>query len=135
MVGMSGKRNMSGDVEEPSESVDSLASRIRSLITGNEVSSARQLAEVAVRRHPDCEDLKLLLESLYPGDVTRRTLADSSHRNNLEWLTEYQCEHRGKWVALLDGRLVAADADLENLRAALASNGSDRKPLIHHIRD
>ena len=121
--------------QESSESVDSLASRIRSLIAGDEISSARQLAEVAVRTHPDCEDLKLLLESLYPGDATRRTLADSSHRNNLEWLTEHQREYRGQWVALSDGRLVAADADLENLRAALAANGSDRRLLIHHTRD
>ena len=58
MVGMSGKRNVSGDVQEPSESVDSLASRIRSLIAGDEISSARQLAEVAVGRHPDGEGLK-----------------------------------------------------------------------------
>ena len=109
MLGMSGKRNVSGDVEEP-VAADTLASRIRSLIAGDEISSARQLAEGAVRRYPDCEELKLLLESLYPGDVTRRTLADSSHRNNMEWLSEHQREHRGKWVALLDGQLVAASS-------------------------
>lgn len=126
---------MSNDVQEPSESVDTLASRIRSLIAGDKISSARQLADVAVRGHPDCEELKLLLESLYPGDVTRRKLPDSSHRNNMEWLTQHQREHRGKWVALLDGRLVAVDANLENLRTALVANGSDRRPLIHHIRD
>ena len=135
MSSMSERHSKSGDVKELSESVDSLASRIRSLIGGDKISSARRLADVAVRNHPDCEELKLLLESLYPGEVTRRKLPDSSHRNNMEWLTRHQEEHRGKWVALLDGQLVAADADLENVRVALNANGSDRRPLVHHIRD
>jgi len=133
---MTGKRRASGIAQDPpSESVDTLASRIRSLIAEERISSARQLAEVAVRRHPDCEELKLLLEALYPGDVIRRELADSSHRSNMEWLTRHQEEHRGTWVALLDGQLVAANTDLEALMAALSPLGSDRRPLIHHIRN
>ena len=133
---MTGKRKASGIAPEPpSESVDTLASRIRSLIAEERTSSARQLADVAVRQHPDCEELKLLQKALYPGDVTRRQLPDSSHRNNMEWLTQHQEQHRGKWVALLDGQLVAANTDLEALMAALSPNGSDRRPLIHHIRD
>src|SRR3972149_5884849 len=105
---MTGKRRASGIAQDPpSESVDTLASRIRSLIAEERISSARQLAEVAVRRHPDCEELKLLLDALHPGDVTRRQLPDSSHRSNMEWLTRHQQEHRGQWVALLAGQLVA----------------------------
>ncbi len=39
------------------------------------------------------------------------------------------------WVALSDGELVAANTDLEALMAALGPIASDRRPLIHHIRD
>lgn len=121
--------------EPPSDSVDSLASQIRSLIAEERISSARLLADGAVRRHPDSEELKKLQEVLYPGEVTRRHLPDSSHRSNMEWLTQHQDEHRGKWVALLDGQLIAANTDLGVLMAALRPLASDRRPLIHHIRD
>ena len=115
--------------------MDTLASQIRSLIAEERISSARQLVDVAVRQHPDREELELLQKALYPGDVTRRQLPDSSHRNDMEWLTRHQEEHRGKWVALLDGQLVAANTDLEALMAALSPIGSVRRPLIHHIRE
>lgn len=133
---MTGKAGTLGAAQEPpSDSVDSLASQIRSLIAAERISSARVLADGAVRRHPDSEELKLLREALYPGDVTRRQLPDSGHRSNMEWLTRHQDEHRGKWVALLDGQLVDAKADFEALMAALRPFGSDRRPLIHHIRE
>lgn len=110
-------------------------SRIRSLIADERISSAREWADVAVRQHPDCEELKLLREALYPGDVTRRQVPDSSHRSNMEWLSGHQEEHRGKWVALLGGRLVAVDTDLKVVMTTLSGLGSDRRPLIHHFRD
>jgi hypothetical protein len=133
---MPGKRRVSGVAQEaPSESVDALAARIRSLIAEERISSAREWADVALRQHPDSEELKLLGEALYPGGVTRLQLPHSSHRSNMEWLTRHQDEHRGMWVALLDGRLVAVDADLKVVMTALSPLGSDRKPLIHHIRD
>lgn len=53
----------------------------------------------------------------------------------MEWLTQHQEEHRGEWVALVKGKLVASDGKLEELMAALGDLGSDDRPLIHHIPD
>lgn len=132
---MIGKRGLSGVAQEPpSESVETLALRIRSLIAEERISNARDWADVALRQHPDSEELKRLREALYPSGATRRQLPDSSHRSDMEWLSRHQEEHRGKWVALLDGRLVAGDADLKVLMAAISALGSDRRPLIHRIR-
>lgn len=132
---MNGKRQGPGVQEAPSESVHVFTSRIRSLIADERISSARHLADVAVQQHPDSAELEALLAALYPGDVTRAHLRDSSHRANMEWLTQHQEEHRGKWVALLQGKLVADEADLGELMAILSSLGSDPRPLIHHIPD
>ena len=121
--------------EIASESVENLELRIRSLIAGEKISTAREWAEAAVRLHPDRTELKLLRDALHPGRVTLRQLPDSSHRRNMAWLSRHHLEFRGKWVALLDGQLVAADADLQVVLAALPPLGSAGRPLIHHIRD
>lgn len=127
---------MSGQLQEvPSQSADVLSSRIRSLIGDDRISSARDLAEAALRQHPDSEELRALLEALKPGNVTRTHLRDSSHRANMEWLTQHQEEHKGSWVALLNGKLVAANANLGELMTVLSNLGSEDRPLIHHIRN
>jgi hypothetical protein len=106
------------------------------LIAEERISTAREWVDAAVRQHPDCEELKLLHMALHPpGDVTSHQLPDSSHRSDMEWLTRHQQENRGKWVALLDGQLVAAHTDLKALMAALSPARSGRRPLIHHNRD
>ena len=133
-VRMSGKHQGPDIVQDVSpESVEVITVRLRSLIADEKTSSARQLADASVRQHPHSEKLKAFREALYPGDATRTSLRDSSHRANMEWLTQHQEEHRGKWVALLDGKLVATDSDLGELMATLSPLGSDRRPLIHHV--
>jgi hypothetical protein len=133
---MSVKNKASGVANEPpAKPVATLVAQIRSLMAEERISSARELADTAFRLHPDRDELRLLREALYPGSVARRKLSDSSHRQNMEWLTLHQEEHRGKWVALLDGELVASDANLDVLMSAVSPLGSDRKPLVHHIRE
>ncbi|HXV64218.1 MAG TPA: DUF5678 domain-containing protein [Vicinamibacteria bacterium] len=133
---MSGKHKGPDVVQDvSSEAVDVLTVRLRSLIADGKTSSARQLADVAVRQHPDSEELKALQEALHPGDARRTNLRDSSHRTNMEWLAQHQEQHRGKWVALSGGELLAADADFGALMAALKPLKPDRRPLIHHVPD
>lgn len=125
---------VSGQLQEiASQSAETLVSRIRSLIGDDKIWSARELTKAALRQHPDSEELKALFAALNPGDAMRSHLQDSSHRANMEWLTQHQEEHRGEWVALVHGKLVAADARLEELMAALEDRGSHGRPLIHHI--
>lgn len=131
---MSGTHKNSDGVKElQPESVDGLVSRIRSLAADDKISSARQLADEALREHPHSDDLKLLRQVLYPGHVQSARLPDASHRSDMEWLAQHQDEHRGKWVALLNGQLLASGVDLEDLLSALSPLGSQRRPLIHHI--
>ena len=118
-----------------SESVDTVLSELRSLISAGRISSARQLAKEAIRRRPQSEELRRFEKALYPGAVTPHKLPDSVHAGDMEWLARHQEEHRGEWVALLDGQLVAAGNDLSALLATLGQLSVHRRPLIHHIRD
>ena len=118
-----------------SESLDTVLVELCSLISAGRISSARQLAKEAIRRRPQSEKLRRFEKALYPGAVTRHKLPDSVHSRDMEWLACHQEEHRGEWVALLDGQLVAAGKDLNVLLATLGQLSVHRRPLIHHIRD
>ena len=123
-------------VAEPSskDSEKAFVSRIRELISEEKFASARRLAETAVQQHPAGRELQLLQKALHPGRATGRRLSDSGHRENMAWLSRHQEDHAGEWVALVDGELVAAAAELTALLASLKRLSLGHRPLIHHIR-
>ena len=116
-------------------SVDTAVARIRSLMAEERISAARELVNEAIQLHPTCDELRQLEQVLHPGAVSASQLSNSSQASNMQWLSRNQEEHRGKWVALLDGELVAAEAELAVLMLSLLNLTIDRRPLIHHISD
>jgi len=81
---------------------------------------ARNLADHGHRLHPRHEELAKMAHILAPPRIVRTGLPpDPTARLNLEWLREHAAEHRGQWVALKNGRLLAAAPSVRQLRTEL----------------
>jgi hypothetical protein len=70
---------------------------------------ARNLAARGAERYPDHAELKKMAYILAPPRVARTGLPSvPSLRANQDWLQTHGEEHRGQWVALRNGALLAA---------------------------
>jgi hypothetical protein len=50
-----------------------------------------------------------------------------------QWLRDHSHEYKGKWVALLDGVLLAQDDTLATLLLDVRRQGAEERVLIHKI--
>lgn len=105
---------------------------VRELVEREQVTEARKLLDAAP---PDLLDEPSLLRwrsLLAPPRVTTAQRRDTDRRREYAWLRTHGSEYRGQWVALDDGRLVAAASSLQELRERL-KHGSASFPFVHHL--
>ena len=82
--------------------------------------AARHLAMQGHRLHPDHEELDKMTTILAPPTVSPSSRpADPSGRLDFEWLEQHAAEYRGQWVALQQGRLLAAALTVRELKKDL----------------
>ena len=106
---------------------------LRQLLAHHRILAARKLAEaVSLDRTAD-ESLRRLLIVLAEPVVRRRLPAGPKSADNIEWLRRNAGSHAGRWVALADGELLAADESLAALRRRLEHLAPHVKPLLHRL--
>lgn len=85
-------------------------------------SAARRVATEGARLHPGDSELQKYARILAPPTVvSKKVPPDPKRRANREWLKTHGGEYRGRWVAIRDGKLVAAAKSLAELRKQLDS--------------
>ena len=126
--------------DEPRFSQD-LASRLssafiesvaRQLLAGDHVLAARKLVDGITSDHVT-ESLRRLRVVLAEPVVRRRVPALAKHSEDIDWLRKNAYSYSGKWVALADGKLLAADESLSALRRRLRELTPKIKPFLHRL--
>ena len=113
--------------------------RLRALIEGNAIPEARVLVRELAAKWPDVPTIRRYHDALAPPEVRtvpRRQNYDP--RPDYAWLREHGHEHAGSWLAIYEGRLIAAHPDLQQViqvadaevgpSHALLARAPDRRP-------
>ena len=106
---------------------------LRQLLAGHRVLAARKLADAVPVDQALDESLRRLLIVLAAPVVRRRLPARAKGFENIEWLRRNAGSHVGRWVALVDGELLAADESLAALRRRLAEIAPHANPFLHRL--
>jgi len=112
---------------------EAVLDQIRSLLT-DDFFAARELALAAAARFPQHEGIQNASRILNDGKSTvSKRGPRPSHRRDFEWLRNPPESVRGKWVALVGGKLVDSAKTLAELADSLRSHKFPTTPLVHRI--
>lgn len=106
---------------------------LRQLLADHRVLAARKLADAVPLDQALDESLRRLLLVLAEPVVRRRLPARPKSADNIEWLRRNAGSHAGRWVALADGELLAADESLAALRRKLRAFAPHVEPFLHRL--
>jgi hypothetical protein len=100
--------------------------RIRALVESGCVDEARRLAQGAGSSRWQ----RLLAPPMVRATPTS---GPSDFVENMAWVRSNRAEYAGQWVALREGKLVEAAADLRSLRSALEEAGHREAILVTRV--
>ena len=109
-----------------------IESMARQLLAEDHVLAARKLVDGITSDHVT-ESLRRLRVVLAEPVVRRRLPAPPKHSEDIDWLRKNAYNYFGKWVALADGKLLAADESLSALRRRLRELTPKIKPFLHRL--
>lgn len=110
----------------------SIESMARQLLARDHVLAARKLVD-AIPSDRVPESLRRLRVVLAKPVVRRRLPARAKRSGDIDWLRRNARSYSGKWVALADGKLIAADESLAAVRRRLRELAPKIKPLLHRL--
>ena len=110
----------------------SIESMARQLLAGDHVLAARKLVDRVPSDHVT-ESLRRLRVVLAEPVVRRMLPAPAKHSGDIDWLRKNAYSYSGKWVALADGTLLAADESLSALRRRLRELDLKINPFLHRL--
>ena len=110
----------------------SIETMARQLLARGQVLAARKLVD-AIPSDRVAESPRRLRVVLAEPVVRRRLPARAKRSGDIDWLRRNARNYSGKWVALADGELLAADESLAALRWRLRELAPKIKPLLHRL--
>ena len=106
---------------------------VRQLLARERVLAARKLVAAVPSDHTVDEPLRRLRVVLAEPVVRRRLPTRTRHSGEIDWLRKNAAKYSGKWVAVADGELLAADESLASLRRSLRKLAPNVRPLLHRL--
>ncbi len=107
---------------------------VRQLLAKERVLAARKLVAAVPSDDRVDEPLRRLRVVLAEPVVRRRFPAPVKRPgDDFDWLRRNAGRYSGKWVALADGELLAADESLAALRRSLRDLAPKIKPFLHRL--
>ena len=110
-----------------------IESMIHQLLAKEHVLAARKLIEAVSSEDTGQGSVRRLRTILAKPIVRRRLPPQVDSSGDIDWLRKHPKSYSGKWVALAEGRLVAADESLAALRHHLKKLRLQTKPLLHRL--
>jgi hypothetical protein len=104
--------------------------RIRSLVEEGQIYEAMKLLETAGALVPVDSELR---EILGPPRIKRSDERDVDRSAEFRWIKTHAANYQGKWVALVEEKLVASSNSLKELLVQIDQLQFERRPLIHHL--
>lgn len=96
-------------------SPEAFLNAVRSALEADRVTEARRLAERAALLFPGNEDVQKTSRVLRPGRVRSVDVTYPDPSASFDWLRKNARQHRGQWVAVQGGELVAASRDFREV--------------------
>ena len=106
---------------------------VRQLLARERVLAARKLVAAVPSDYIANEPLRRLRVVLAEPVVRRRLPSRTKLFRDIDWLRKNATRYSGKWVALADGELLAADESLASLRRRLRRLAPNVRPLLHRL--
>ncbi len=117
----------------PARRPDDMLKRIRAHLVEGRYRTAQRLAGEAVARFPEHPEIRTMNRGLNEWKVRTRPASGQGRAEELEWLRNPPESARGKWVALVGSRLVAAGEALAEVMESLKSMDLPKTPLVHRV--
>jgi hypothetical protein len=105
---------------------------MRDLLARGDVAGAYAWAKELEKRWPESERVRHYVRVLAPGTARVTPGEGRSYDRERAWLRAHAREYPGCWIAVLEGRLIAADPDLGPVLAAAHQTSDPRHTLIHY---
>jgi hypothetical protein len=97
--------------------------------------TARRMVGEGVSYHPEAADIRKYARILAPPELLRTDLpADTGPQADLAWFREHRATHRGQWVALRHGTLLAEGATLQEVLAKIGGAKAAKGLLLTRVR-
>ncbi len=118
----------------PGADPDEVVEEILSLLSEERFQTARLLAKEAASRFPGHRRVANACRIFdNRGRAIRRPATEPDRSDEFNWLTNPPDSARGKWVALVGSKMVAAANTLPELVKSLRSKSLSGAPLVHRI--
>jgi hypothetical protein len=103
------------------------------LLGQGRVARARELLQRILLQYPTDEKLLNLYRAISPGKVVRSNVRYSDRTLEMDWIKANQSFYRGKWVALLGGKVIGIGDNLKTVLRMVQEKQLREIPLIHHL--
>lgn len=106
--------------------------RLRDLVDNGRVDEARVLIKEMEQRWPESAPVQHFARVLAPPKVLPPSgRPNRSFEREHAWLRQHAREYPGQWLAVLGGRLVAADRELSRVLELLRQTPNGNRALLH----
>jgi hypothetical protein len=125
--------------EAPSLGPEALVEKVLALLRDDLHLPARRLAAEALARYPDHKRVQWswkIFENRArsrAGSGNPEPLGDEEYEKLSRWLRDPPESARGKWVALVDGEVVACAETLAEVNGVLRTRAFPKRPLVHQV--
>lgn len=101
-------------------SASEIAQMVRWALTAGAFLQARRISAEGHRLYPENTELANMARILAPPKVLSKGSANPSRHLDQEWLRQHAHEYRGQWLAIKDGKLLAAASTARELKSLIA---------------
>jgi hypothetical protein len=106
--------------------------RLRELLEKGSVEEARRLVNALERQWPDAERVRHFVQVLAPPVASvRPDLRWRPLDRERAWLREHAASYPGRWLAVLEDRLIAADPSLRVVLTIVRQTPGGEGALLH----
>jgi len=106
---------------------------VKHLLGQGRVARAREILQRILLQYPTDEKLLNLYRAISPGKVVRSNVRYSNRTLEMDWIKANQSFYRGKWVALLGGKVISIGDDLKTVLRMVEEKQLRETPLIYRL--
>ena len=120
-------------IEQQETELNQVIEQVKDLLGYGRLKAALQLLEQALQKYPTNERLLTLHWAVSPGKVERVDVRGSNREEEVAWIKANQAKYKGKWVVLLENRVLGMADDLKTAMRMAEEQEYEGTPLMHHL--
>lgn len=106
---------------------------VKHVLGQGRVARARAILQRILLQYPTDEKLLHLYRAISPGKVVRSNVRYNDRTLEMDWIKANRSSYRGKWVALLGGKVIGIEDDLKTVLRMVQEKQLRETPLIYRL--